>query len=155
MNASSLIQCFNFSFLPESVLIAAMLFCLLFSCLVLTTVSLPRSLLFWVWVISPSEASLCFLADISVRVWRLLVSVDNLCSWKTRSGQDELSCSRWYPGCWQVVPRRCGLGGFCSGDLLKVLSAPSSCVGTQPACPRAVFCGLDFTPGAFPFFPQE
>ena len=60
VTALSLIQCVIFPFLQESVFTAAMLFCWLFSHLVLAGMSLPRSLLFWVWVISPSEASLCF-----------------------------------------------------------------------------------------------
>ena len=51
---------FHFFLSIKSLFIAAMLFCWLFSHLVLAGVSLPRSLLFWVWVISPCEASLDF-----------------------------------------------------------------------------------------------
>ena len=79
-----------FPFLQESVFTAAMPFCLLFFHFVLAWVSLPRSLLFWVWVISQFEASLFFpltakleLKNSSVFLFLFMLSV----AWRHTSSQ--------------------------------------------------------------------
>lgn len=124
LNTLSLIQGFIFSF-PSRVCVYSCRACLfVFFHFVLAWVSLPRFLLFWVWVISQFEASLFFPLTAKLgfeKLFCFFVSVHAFCSLKMYKQTGQLSYSKWCTGCWLVMARRCGLAGFCSWDLVKVL----------------------------------
>lgn len=148
LNTLSLIQGFIFSFPSRVCVYSCRAFLFAFFHFVLAWVSLPRSLLFWVWVISQFEASLFFPLTAKLEFEKLFcffVSVHAFCSLTMYKQTGQLSYSRWCTGCWLVMARRCGLAGFCSWDLLGPFKwVQSSCVGALTVSPWAVFCGLDF-----------